>query len=219
MSVGSTSLPCDQSVQRHNVQFEPEGSPWLWGRVGSEGRTRHRGHRDSGDDLFPQSTGQVVFVPRPASADYQPAHMSMKPGEIQGGRRGLPSNCDSGTVVHRLPDLLDLPIGHGHAAVCPIDEPVKPSEERCSIREAMNHDEATGIFTLLARTPDVRFVRIRDMEGSVKRAVVLSIIDRVLAFRCSFVDLSLLVTNRICSQGYVVAPKHLSVPHQSQLAG
>ncbi|KAB2841111.1 hypothetical protein F9K50_04590, partial [bacterium] len=75
----------------------------------------------------------------------------------------LGEDLDRRAVGHQVPDLLDLFVRNGDAAVGPIDEAVRRPEIRSAVGQAVDHDRAAGRDAAGLGRRGVAAVGVRDM--------------------------------------------------------
>ena len=82
----------------------------------------------------------------------------------------------------------------------------QPSE---AVREAVNHDVATGSDSALGRFLFVLITRIGNVNRLVETAPRVSLVEYVVAFRSLVISLPLFVANRRTSESHLVSMQNL----------
>src|SRR5215469_6158769 len=119
-------------------------------------------------------------------------------------------------VLNQAPDLVDLAIGHGDAAICPVLQTMRRTDRSVAVRQSVN-------INVVARR-DVRgcclrfvlLIRIRDVEGLVELRVGIARIQNVVAFRSAVIALPLLWSDRFGSECNLILLYYLAATQKLQ---
>jgi hypothetical protein len=122
-------------------------------------------------------------------------------------------------VIHKLPDFLDLLIGHSDAAISPIAGTMGGPDESVSVWQAVNVNVTACGYSKFSGALFVSNVRIRNVQRAMKLTVCVSAVYHVNTLRRSMIALPRLRPDRLASERDLVSLQHLASVHQFHDSG
>ena len=130
---------------------------------------------------------------------------------------GLRAGLDHRAVWYQVPDFAHVHVAHGDAAVRPVQGVEQGFRVFLSVRRSVDHDHATGIDTLSARTGRVADVRVGDVHCQVEAIADLAPVHPIETFWRAFVTLHQFWALGMLAQGYAIGLERLAIIDQLQL--